>query len=183
MKFFLFLPCLISLIAIYPGVGRAQVPSPAASLAQAVYLAIAHDDSLKGYTLNVDVQDGIVTLRGKVNDETLIPRLIRRAAAVAGVRKVISEIVKRPPPTDAEMEEAARTALKRAGFINAPHSRTRLRVTVEDGVAYLRGQAELPRQIDSALSALISVYGVRDVRNFAVLPQYPAPNFPIEIPR
>ena len=154
-----------------------------AGLAQAVYQAISRDDSLKGYALVVEMHDDTVVLKGKVNDKTIIPRIIERARKVPGVHQLVSELTQRPPPTDAEMEKEAKEALKRAGFIGAPGVLTHLDVTVEHAIAYLRGEAEIPQQIDSALSAVLSVYGVRDVRNYATIPQYPAAGVHIGIPR
>ena len=169
---------LVNRIVLSPAEG------PESGLAQAVYQAIRKDNDLKGYSLVVEVlENNSVVIRGKVNDTTIIPQIVSRARKVAGVREVRSELIQRLPPTDAEMEREAKDALKQAGFTGAPGVRTRLDVTVEQGVAYLRGQAEIPKQIDIALSAVLRVYGVHDVRNYATLPQYPAPNVHIGIPR
>ena len=53
---------------------------------------LANDPDVKGGALDIDVKDGVVTLRGKVETEKLKQKAERLAKKVNGVKKVVNEI-------------------------------------------------------------------------------------------
>jgi osmotically-inducible protein OsmY len=53
---------------------------------------LADDADVKGGGLNIDVKDGVVTLRGKLETEKQIQKAEKLAKKVNGVKKVVNEI-------------------------------------------------------------------------------------------
>jgi osmotically-inducible protein OsmY len=53
---------------------------------------LANDADVKGGALEIDVKDGVVTLRGKLETQRLIEKATKLARKVTGVKKVVNEI-------------------------------------------------------------------------------------------
>jgi osmotically-inducible protein OsmY len=53
---------------------------------------LANDPDVKGGALDIEVKDGMVTLRGKVETDKLKQKAERLAKKVPGVKKVVNEI-------------------------------------------------------------------------------------------
>ena len=53
---------------------------------------LANDADVKGGALDIDVKDGVVTLRGKLETERLIEKATKLAKKVNGVKKVVNQI-------------------------------------------------------------------------------------------
>jgi osmotically-inducible protein OsmY len=53
---------------------------------------LANDADVKGGALEIDVKDGTVTLRGKLETQRLIEKATKLAKKVNGVKKVVNEI-------------------------------------------------------------------------------------------
>ena len=53
---------------------------------------LANDPDVKGGALEIEVKDGVVTLRGKVETDKLKQKAERLAKKVPGVKKVVNEI-------------------------------------------------------------------------------------------
>ena len=53
---------------------------------------LANDADVKGGALEIDVKDGVVTLRGKVETDKLKQKAERLAKKITGVKKVVNEI-------------------------------------------------------------------------------------------
>ncbi|MBZ5591193.1 MAG: BON domain-containing protein [Acidobacteriia bacterium] len=62
------------------------------SLHDLVMRKLANDADVKGGGLQVEVKDGVVTLRGKLETEKQIQKAEKLAKKVGGVKKVVSEI-------------------------------------------------------------------------------------------
>jgi hyperosmotically inducible periplasmic protein len=62
------------------------------SLHDLVMRKLADDADVKGGGLDIDVKDGVVTLRGKLESEKQIQKAERVAKKVNGVKKVVNEI-------------------------------------------------------------------------------------------
>ena len=62
------------------------------SLHDLVMRRLANDSDVKGGGLTVEVQDGVVTLRGKLESEKQIQKAEKLAKKVNGVKKVVNEI-------------------------------------------------------------------------------------------
>ncbi len=53
---------------------------------------LANDPDVKGGALDIDVKDGVVTLRGKVETDKLKQKAERLTKKINGVKKVVNEI-------------------------------------------------------------------------------------------
>ncbi len=62
------------------------------SLHDLVMRKLADDADVKGGGLNIDVKDGVVTLRGKLESAKQIQKAEKLAKKVNGVKKVVNEI-------------------------------------------------------------------------------------------
>jgi hypothetical protein len=62
------------------------------SLHDLVMRKLANDADVKGGGLQVEVKDGVVTLRGKLETEKQIQKAERITKKVGGVKKVVNEI-------------------------------------------------------------------------------------------
>ena len=95
----------VLLTALLPAGVPAQVPaSPRQELGFAdkqisddlvydnVKRRLAESQDVKGGGLDIDVKDGIVTLRGKLETQRQIDKAAKLAKKVAGVKKVVNEI-------------------------------------------------------------------------------------------
>jgi len=93
------------LFALFPAGTQAQVYSPrsaAASFAEKqisddlisdnVKRRLAEDSDVKGGGLDIDVKQGVVTLRGKLATQRQIDKAGKIAKKVNGVKKVVNEI-------------------------------------------------------------------------------------------
>jgi osmotically-inducible protein OsmY len=72
---------------------RHEAPKPQpddATLAHKVETIIFRDASVPKGQINVNAEDGVVTLRGEVPDEAMLEALVERTREVAGVRRVES---------------------------------------------------------------------------------------------
>jgi len=62
------------------------------SIHDVVKRKLANDPDVKGGALEIEVKDGVVTLRGKVETDKLKQKAERLAKKVPGVKKVVNEI-------------------------------------------------------------------------------------------
>jgi hyperosmotically inducible periplasmic protein len=62
------------------------------SLHDLVMRKLADDADVKGGGLDIEVKDGVVTLRGKLESDKQIQKAERLAKKVNGVKKVVNEI-------------------------------------------------------------------------------------------
>lgn len=53
---------------------------------------LANDADVKGGALEIDVKEGVVTLRGKLESQRQIEKATKLAKKVTGVKKVVNEI-------------------------------------------------------------------------------------------
>jgi osmotically-inducible protein OsmY len=62
------------------------------SIHDQVIRKLANDPDVKGGALQIDVQEGVVTMRGKVETEKQKLKAEKLAKKISGVKKVINEI-------------------------------------------------------------------------------------------
>jgi len=62
------------------------------SLHDLVMRKLADDSEIKGGGLQIDVKEGVVTLRGKLETQRQIQKAEKVAKKVGGVKKVVNEI-------------------------------------------------------------------------------------------
>jgi osmotically-inducible protein OsmY len=84
--------CLLLLAAFPFTLIEAQKKVSDDELVNNVRRRLANDVQVKGGTLDVDVAQGVVTIRGTLESEKLKLRAEKVAGKVSGVKKVINEI-------------------------------------------------------------------------------------------
>jgi osmotically-inducible protein OsmY len=77
----------------------------------------------------------------------------------------------KPQPDDVTLARKVETEL----FRPADAPKGRINVNAEDGVVYLRGEADTPEMINDLVERTRKVQGVREVENLLHLPKTPAP--------
>ena len=121
------------------------------------------DPSIDAHAVAASVEDGIVTLMGRVSHYPERSAAEWAAERVRGVRGVANEIdVERPGDhSDTEIASAAADALE-----SDPHAKTCvIKPVVSDGCVTLDGEAEWNFQRLAAQKALSLIPGVRRVNN------------------
>lgn len=144
-----------------------------------VKAALIADERIGSGDINVDTQDGVVTLRGAVPNHA-IRELVEAVAARSGAQRIVNELQVSdpdpspprtavpesfegvttsegaPPRLEPTLEEAVRDALERDQRVNA-HL---LIVEVDNKVAYLSGRQETVEAHDAAIETAAHVPGV-----------------------
>lgn len=127
-------------------------------------------DSRIGWSeIGVEVQDGVVTLTGRVN--SFAKKLVAQKAAhrIAGVLDVANEIEVAPPGafsrTDAEIAQAVRHALEWDAFV--PDER--IKSSVSEGWVTLEGDVDRWREREDAERAVLRLEGVIGVSNLLTI--------------
>lgn len=126
---------------------------------------INFDPAVEVNDIAVVVQDGAVTLMGVADSYGTRTAAEDAAWRVSGVRDVNDRIVVNPEllgrPTDAQMAAHIHDRIENSFLI----PKNRITVSVQDGVATLRGTVDLHLQREAALEEAAGAKGVRDVVN------------------
>jgi osmotically-inducible protein OsmY len=83
---------LLASLTIFGALLVAQRTVPDEQIFDAVRLRLASDHEVKGGRLEVTVEKGVVTIRGKVEKEKYKQKAERLASKVQGVKKVVNEL-------------------------------------------------------------------------------------------
>jgi osmotically-inducible protein OsmY len=136
---------------------------------QEVLREMRWDSRLLGATVEVEVREGDVTLRGSVTDASEMLAAIEAARRAEGVLQVRSELRVDPyggrPRTDANIAEAVRRALEWDAQI--PHDR--IQVAVSNGWVALHGTVERQRDRENVERLSRRLEGVRGVYNLVAV--------------
>lgn len=128
---------------------------------------------LKGDDIQVQSQDGVVTLTGTVEDESHMSLVVDTVADLAGVKAVDNKLViKGEAPvnrSDAWIQARIRTIL----MLNRNLDSANTEITVQDGLVTLRG--ELASQAEKGLTTAYvkDVEGVKEVNNEMTVAENP----------
>jgi osmotically-inducible protein OsmY len=161
-----------------------------ASIATSVQAKFYADDAIRGSDIDVTTSDGVVTLRGTVENETTRQQALTLARQTEGVARVEDELRSGPqgaaeiiaersqPPARPSKEPTARTA---EGRVNPLWVTTKIQAqyfaspdvkpwnidvtTTSDGVVTLRGQVENARAKDEATRIARATEGVTRVED------------------
>lgn len=125
--------------------------------------SLTQDPYLDERSIEVSMEDGVVTLSGRV------PSLAAKRLAgvltwwVPGVEDVRNRLAVVPPEEDSddEIREAVVTALDKDPLVD----HTRILVGVHDGVVTLRGRVPSEAERECAVEDAWMVWGVRDVKD------------------
>lgn len=123
------------------------------------------DDRLTGHQLGVQVDNGIVTLGGTVDDWTQFAAAAEAAHRVTEVLDVANQIQVREAGVDAPTDSDLAVAVRRALEWNARLHGDGIRSTVAGGVVTLDGVVRSLAQRAEAARAVRPLHGVRRVEN------------------
>lgn len=112
------------------------------------------------YDITVTDLGDAVLLQGDVDSERTRSEMVA-AAHVAASKRVRDELRIRPGPSDGQIAEHVRGALRQ----DFPHLADRVQVDVRNGVAYLTGDLRNHREVDELLATTLMVEGVKDINS------------------
>jgi osmotically-inducible protein OsmY len=140
-----------------------------------VFDELKWEPAVHSTNIGVIVKDGVVTLEGVVDSYPEKWAAERAAKRVSGVKALALELEVKIPgfgkQTDAEIAEAAETALKWDVLV----PQDRIKVTVEKGFLTLEGQVDWEYQRSAAKKAVLNLTGVTGVANEITLKPNVAP--------
>jgi osmotically-inducible protein OsmY len=150
-----------------PGIGPAETTVEPRTLDDeeirgAVRAELWVDEAVDRGAIGVDVENGIVTLSGRVPNVIAQRRAIRRAENVRGVRAVIDRIEVAP---EERSDEALQADVTQALTVDTTTDAYQLEVAVDDGLVTLTGTADSWQEKMLAEHVAGSVQGVLGVEN------------------
>jgi osmotically-inducible protein OsmY len=139
------------------------VIKPDSEIRDAINDAELCDPRVKSFEVEPKVTDGVVTLRGTVDNLKAKHAAAENARDTVGVSRVINRLKVRPAAhrTDAQLERAVRRALARDPYVD----RYDITVNVVDGTAYLAGTVDSYFEKGEAEDAVTRLNGIVDVSN------------------
>jgi osmotically-inducible protein OsmY len=132
------------------------------------------EPSINAAEIGVAVNDGIVTLSGRVDSYWEKIAAEEAAARVAGVKAVVNELeIRLPISSERTDEDIARAAVNRLEWtITVP--KDRIKVKVSKGWVTLEGEVDWQFQKNAAEQAIHDLVGVKGVINHIVVKEQPS---------
>jgi len=163
----------MSLLVVIVSQSSAQTPPPNRNvtdsrLAVKVNTALWSDLRFPGRQISVDTQDGVVTLRGKVDSEETKMAADDIIGHLEGIKEIRNRLQVVPPERRAEVDaqDHAITRALDAKFKEDPQLQDAVIDTrVDAGVVTLSGQVRNAAARSRAVELARAVLGVRSVRN------------------
>jgi osmotically-inducible protein OsmY len=112
------------------------------------------------YNIRVKDLGDAMLLEGDVDSERSKGQILE-AARSATAKRIREELRIRPGPSDSQIAENVREALRK----DYPKLADRIQVDVRGGVAYLSGDLRNHREVDELLSTALMVEGVTDIKS------------------
>jgi osmotically-inducible protein OsmY len=149
------------------------VPASNEEIEKAIKEAFLYDPRVNSFALKVDVEKGVATLTGVVDNLKAKEAAEENAMNTAGVQRVKNHVRVRPPnqPPDEEIETKVSLALKRDPFVE----RHDISPLVTNGMVYLYGTVDSAFERARAEDAAARINGVIAVRNNLTLEAPPEP--------
>lgn len=138
-----------------------------AAITSEVKAGLTADSDVNPFNIDVDTQDGVVTLRGTVDDRETVSEAVRIARATSGVVRVENQIEVGPGQTVGERvdDRTISTKVKSKLAADDEVSAMNIDVDVKDGVVTLSGVVKSAEARQKAHDLAHTVSGVRSVRN------------------
>lgn len=140
-----------------------------------VKTSLLYHRSVSGLQTEVDVKDGIVTLRGEANNQAQKDLTAKYAADVEGVKTVNNEMTVAKPEKEGrtagdKIDDASITALVKTSLLyHRSTSGFQTKVETKDGVVTLSGKVGNAAEKDLATQYAKDVNGVKDVMNLMII--------------
>jgi osmotically-inducible protein OsmY len=112
------------------------------------------------YNVKVLDRGDVMAIEGEVDSERSKGRILE-AASSATAKRIRDELRIRPGPSDSQIAENVRGALRN----DCPQLAGRIQVDVRAGVAYLSGDLRSHREVDELLATALMVEGVTDIKS------------------
>jgi hyperosmotically inducible protein len=149
-----------------------------AGLTTAVKARLAADETVSAYQIDVDTEDGVVTLTGTVDSIAAETAALRVAGETAGVTRVVNQMnIDSAAGFGEEMGDMAgaavaatsdamiTAAVKSKMLVDTTVSGLKVDVETADGVVTLRGTVANAGERDRAVAVARTIAGVRDVQD------------------
>jgi osmotically-inducible protein OsmY len=145
-----------------------SVPVQAANMDNAIETSVKQSYVFKTYLKDDDIKvkskDGIVTLTGKVSEESHKTMAEDTAAGLPNVKSVVNKLeVKADRP--AEKSDAWLVTKVKTTLLFHRHVSAMTEVDVKDGIVTLRGDAENQAEKDLTTEYVMDIEGVKNVKN------------------
>jgi osmotically-inducible protein OsmY len=150
-------------------------------VATAVKAKLAADDTVRSYDIEVEAQDGIVTLTGNIDSAEAKEQALSLARDTRGVTEVVDMIAVQTSETTGDAPQPDRTVgehIDDAGITMRVKARLlddpvvkglAIDVDTRDGVVFLTGSVSSETERDTAIRIAKDTRGVRDVQaNLAI---------------
>ncbi|HET6630494.1 MAG TPA: BON domain-containing protein [Woeseiaceae bacterium] len=130
---------------------------------QAVRMALSLDPRIEAFKPDIEVDEGVATLTGTVDNLEAKHVAGDAARDTLGVKAVRNQLTVEPrePIADEELEERVSNALQRSPYV----SNVEIDVTAVDGEIYLEGEADSWFEHYAAGNAASRIAGVTEVHN------------------
>ena len=150
--------------------------SSSAGITAKVKTKLAADPVVKAHQIEVDTNNGVVTLTGNIESQEAKDRALMIAKETKGVVEVrdmievrTSETTGNAPDTDRSIgqtiDDAGITMKVKAKLLDEPTVKgLKIDVDTREGVVYLTGQVATPQVRDEAIRIARETEGVRDVQ-------------------
>lgn len=125
--------------------------------------ALRKDPRVSGYAIHTEVDDGLVTLRGVVNDLRARRAAVRDARNTVGVVGVLDHLKVRA--TEERPDKAIVTSIGHALARDPYAHRVPVQLRVDDGIVTLEGTADTWYAYQRIDQIVATATGVRDIRN------------------
>lgn len=112
------------------------------------------------YRITVTDAEDFILLEGEVDSESSRSEVLS-AAQASTAKRIRDELRIRPAPSDAQIADQVRGALRQS----YPQLADRVQVEVRSGVAYLSGNLRSHREVDELLATTLMVEGITDVQS------------------
>ncbi len=115
--------------------------------------------------INIQSKDGIVVLKGTVNDASHRSLAQETITSLPGVRSVDNQLVLKSDVPAEKSDSWIAIQVKTSLLFNRHVSGTKTQVSVVDGVVTLNGEAESQAQKDLVTEYTRDISGVKDIKN------------------
>jgi osmotically-inducible protein OsmY len=147
-----------------------------AGITTKVKARLAADTTVKAIQINVDTNNGVVTLSGTVNNEAAKTQAVALARGTDGVADVVDNITVTVQPAQAQsgvgqaLDDVTITAAVKSKLIaDTVVGGLRIDVDTQRGVVSLSGPVKSQTERDTALRIARETSGVRDVQDKLVV--------------
>lgn len=140
-----------------------------AEITNKVESRIKNNSTISKFSIKVDTNEGIVTLKGDVNTENEAKIAVEEAASVPDVKDV--DTTNLMVKSDSPYEDSYITAKVKGSFVREKLFGDKsidvsgVSVETRDGIVYLSGTADTEDQINTAISLAKKIKGVKDVQS------------------